>query len=186
MKTIYQTSERTIVWLGITISGIEAVEPLLERLSHLYNQDLDPSSPRKRRRYTMAEYTATGLPHHEHLSWNVLGDILSRPWFVRSWVIQEAALSKATPQILCGTHKLSWESILASGTWLLSMCYKSTPLIRRPTTVPALRSLKLLSELRQVGLPWDMTTLLNKTRRFRSSEPRDRVYSLYTKCRFLA
>ncbi|KAI3335918.1 heterokaryon incompatibility protein-domain-containing protein [Ustulina deusta] len=178
MKAIYKTSERTIIWLGTEISGIEAVGTLLEKLSRLYNHDLEPSGARKRRRYTIDEYEAADLPHPEDPLWNVLGDILSRPWFVRCWVIQEAALSKNAPQMLCGTYELSWECIIPSATWLLSMCYKLTPLHRRPTTVPALRSLKLFNELRQVGLPWDMTTLLNKARRFKASEPRDRVYSL--------
>lgn len=178
MRAIYQTSEGTIIWLGTKIPGIESVKPLLEKLSHLYHRDLDPGGTRKRRRYTMDEYKAIDLPHPEDLSWSILGDIFSRPWFVRAWVIQEAALSKVTPQVLCGTHKLSWELILTSGTWLESMCYKSSPLNLRPTTVVALRSIKLFGEIRHVGLPWDMTTLLNKTRRFKSSEPRDRVYSL--------
>ncbi|CAJ2508758.1 Uu.00g137840.m01.CDS01 [Anthostomella pinea] len=178
MKAIYQTSERTIIWLGAKIPGIGAVGTLLEKLSHLYNRDLERSGNRKRRRYTIDEYKAAGLPYHEDPSWDVLGDILSRPWFTRSWVIQEAVLSKVTPQMLCGTHELSWESILSSATWLASMCYKLTPLNLRPITVAALRSLKLFSELNQLGVPWDLTTLLNKTRRFEASEPRDRVYSL--------
>ncbi|RYC62822.1 hypothetical protein CHU98_g3382 [Xylaria longipes] len=171
-----------VAWIAFSISSVViggvAVGTLLEKLLRLYHQDLEPSGARKRRRYTMDEYEAADLPHPEDPSWNVFGDIISRPWFVRCWVIQEAALSKDVPQMLYGTHELSWESMISSGTWLVSMCYKLTPLYRRPTTVPALRSLKLFSELRQVGLPWDMTTLLNKARRFKASEPRDRVYSL--------
>ncbi|KAI1743029.1 heterokaryon incompatibility protein-domain-containing protein [Xylaria scruposa] len=178
MKAIYKTSARTIIWLGTKISGIEAVGTLLEKLSRLYNQDIEPDGVRKRRRYTMDEYEAIDLPHPKDPSWDVLGDILSRPWFVRCWVIQEAALSKDVPQMLCGEHELPWESIISSAAWLGSMCYKLTPLHRRLTTVPALRSLKLFSELRHVDLPWDMTTLLNKAIRFKASEPRDHVYSL--------
>ncbi|KAI0154258.1 heterokaryon incompatibility protein-domain-containing protein [Xylariaceae sp. FL1272] len=178
MKTIYKTSERTVIWLGPNIAAIEAVEPLLGQLSQLYNQDLDPRGPRKRQRYTVQDYITLDLPDHQDLSWSILGDILSRPWFVRSWVVQEAALSRVTPLVLCGTHLLPWDSILSSATWVLSMCYNLTPLSRRPTTVAALRSFKLFSELRQVGLPWDLTTLLNKARRSKSSEPRDRIYSL--------
>ncbi|KAI0436531.1 heterokaryon incompatibility protein-domain-containing protein [Xylaria telfairii] len=178
MWVIYKTSDRTIIWIGAKIPGVEAVEILLERLSQFYNQDLDPRGPRKRRRYTLEEYRMADLPHHEDPSWHILGEILSRPWFTRSWVVQEAALSKVTPLMLCGTYQLPWNSIVSSATWLLSICYRLTPLGRRPATIAAMRSLKLFNEFREVDLPWDITTLLNKTRRFKSSEPRDRVYSI--------
>jgi hypothetical protein len=58
------------------------------------------------------------------------------------------------------------------------MCYNLTPFNLEITNMPALRSLKLFNELKNVGLPWDLTTLLNKAIRFKASEPRDRVYSL--------
>ncbi|KAI6084372.1 heterokaryon incompatibility protein-domain-containing protein [Hypoxylon rubiginosum] len=176
MKAIYTTSERTIIWLGPRINGIEAVGNLLERLSQLYDQDIDPSGTRKRRRYTTDEHKAMDLPHYKDLSWVSLNYILSRPWFVRSWVLQEAVLSKVTPQMLCGTQELPWELILRSAAWLES--YLSGNWNIRSTAMPALRSLILFRESRQEGLPWDITTLLNKARWFKASEPRDRVYSL--------
>ncbi|KAH7231308.1 uncharacterized protein BKA55DRAFT_582181, partial [Fusarium redolens] len=43
--------------------------------------------------------------------------------------------------------------------------------------MPALRSLKFFSELVKFGLPWDLTTLLNKSIQSKASKPRDRVYS---------
>ncbi|KAI0454905.1 heterokaryon incompatibility protein-domain-containing protein [Xylaria acuta] len=178
MKAIYKASERTIIWLGADIPGIEAVETLLEKMTYLYNKDLSPSGSRKRRRYTIDEYKAANLPPPEHLSWGAFGEILSRPWFCRSWVIQEATFSRVSPRMLCGSYELPWRQILSSGTWLLSMCYRLTPLGSKSEIVLVLRSLKLFSELGQVGLPWDATTLLNKAIRFQTSEPRDRIYSL--------
>ncbi|KAI0205231.1 heterokaryon incompatibility protein-domain-containing protein [Astrocystis sublimbata] len=62
MKAIYRTSERTIIWLGTSIPGVEAIDVLLEQLSHLYKQDVDPSGTRKRRRYTAEEYMTIDLP----------------------------------------------------------------------------------------------------------------------------
>jgi hypothetical protein len=36
-------------------------------------------------------------------------DVLSRQWWTRGWVVQEAALSKRT-DIICGHHRISWQS----------------------------------------------------------------------------
>lgn len=178
MRDIYRTSERTIVWLGPDVSSLLKGVELLERLSLRYNQDLKVDGSRKRRRYTKDEYRLMDLPLPEESSWAALRYIFSRAWFTRSWVIQEAALSSISPHVICGSYELSWESIKLSGTWILSMCYRLTPLSLDETTLPALRSLKLFNELANVGLPWDLTTLLNKSIRFKASNPRDRIYSL--------
>ncbi|KAF4448948.1 heterokaryon incompatibility protein [Fusarium austroafricanum] len=180
MKHIYSLSLGTIIWLGTNVPNVETILSLVDRMSILYEQDLNPNGTRRRSRYTWDEYLSIGLPSAKDPAWIAFGQILSRPWFIRSWVIQEAALSKVPPQMICGTQELSWEKFVPAASWLLSMCYQFTPLnisLKSPT-IPALRSLKLFNELVQSTLPWDLTTLLNKSIRFKASEPRDKVYSL--------
>jgi heterokaryon incompatibility protein (HET) len=179
MKDIYQNSEGTIIWLGPEVSGIDATMMLTEMLSRLRHKDLSLNgSGRKRRRYTREEYKALNLPLKEDLSWKAFGEILSRPWFIRTWVIQEVVLSRIHPRVVCGSYELEWEKILDSAAWLTSMGHDLTPLSLDMKAWPALRSLNLFNELRIVGLPCDLTTLLNKAIRFKASDPRDRVYSL--------
>ncbi|KAJ4135292.1 hypothetical protein NW768_004914 [Fusarium equiseti] len=178
MKKIYSSSEGTIIWLGSDVRGIEAVPPLIKRLSIFYTEDMNPNGTRKRSRYTRAEYASLKLPSTEDPAWDALSAILSRPWFVRSWVIQETALSRNLPRIFCGTKELSWENLVSATLWILDISYDLTPLSRISRTVPALRSLKFFNELVTFGLPWDLTTLLNKSIQSTASEPRDRVYSL--------
>lgn len=179
MKDIYQKSEGTIIWLGPDIAGIETSAGLLEKMWVLHNNDQNLNGSRKRRPYTLDEYKATNLPPPEDQSWKVLGELLAVPWFVRTWVIQEAALSRAHPRMLCGSYELDWEKLLGSSSWMASMCYGFTPLAQDTKAWPALRSLSLFNDLKNVGLPWDLTTLLNKAIRFKATEPRDRVYSLF-------
>ncbi|RFN46935.1 heterokaryon incompatibility protein-domain-containing protein [Fusarium flagelliforme] len=161
MKDIYTSSEGTIIWLGSHVRNIERVPPLLERLSIFYNRDMNPDGTRKR-----------------NTAWIAFGSILGRPWFVRSWVIQETALSRRLPRIFCGTKELSWQNLVSATLWILDISYEYTPLSRIPRSVPALRSLKSFNELVTFGLPWDLTTLFNKAMQSTASEPRDRVYSL--------
>ncbi|KAJ4015526.1 hypothetical protein NW752_006986 [Fusarium irregulare] len=178
MKDIYASCKGTIIWSGTHVSGIETVPPLVERFSIFYAEDMNPDGTRKRSRYTRAEYEGLKLPPAHDTSWAALNNILCRPWFVRSWVIQETALSKHLPRIFCGTKELSWQSFVFATLWILDISYEFTPLSRTPANVPALRSLKFFNELLTFGLPWDLTTLLNKSIQSKASEPRDRVYSL--------
>lgn len=179
MKNIYQASEGTIIWLGPDIPGIDSTRDLMEKLSHMRHKDLDlRGSGRKRRRYTIEEYHSLDLQPAEDISWKAFGQLLSQPWFVRTWVIQEVVLSRVYPRMLCGSQELAWEKILDSAAWLTSMCYNLTPLSLDMTFWPALRSLNLFNDLRTTGLPCDLTTLLNKATRFKASDPRDKVYSL--------
>ena len=178
MKNIYASCKGTIIWLGSHVKGIETVPPLVERLSIFYAEDMNPNGTRKRSRYTRVKYEGLKLPSAQDTAWGALNDILCRPWFVRSWVIQETALSKYLPRIFCGTKELSWQSFVSATLWILDISYEFTPLSCTSANVPALRSIKFFNELLTFGLPWDLTTLLNKSIQSKASEPRDRVYSL--------
>ncbi|KAM0376659.1 hypothetical protein ACHAPY_007208 [Fusarium culmorum] len=147
-------------------------------MSSFHKEDINPTGTRKRSRYTKEEFLTLGLPEAQDSAWSAFGEILSRPWFIRSWVIQETALSKVPARMICGNDTISWEKLVPATSWLLSMCFHVSPLSLNPATLPALRSLKLFLELEQLGLPWDLTTLLNKAMRFKASDPRDRVYAL--------
>ncbi|RBR20100.1 uncharacterized protein FIESC28_05379 [Fusarium coffeatum] len=178
MKDIYASCKGTIIWLGSHVEEIETVPTLVERLSIFYAEDMNPDGIRKRSRYTRAEYESLKLPPAHDTAWDALNNILCRPWFIRSWVIQETALSRHLPRILCGTEELSWRSFVSATLWVLDISYEFTPLSRTPANVPALRSIKFFNELLTFGLPWDLMTLLNKSIQSKASEPRDRVYSL--------
>jgi hypothetical protein len=179
MREIFRKSEGTIIWLGPDIEDIETTSSLLEGMWRLHTEDQDPvNSSRKRRPYTSSELEATNLPSAGDISWKVLAELLSRPWFVRTWVIQEAVLSSVHPQILCGSYKLDWEKLLGACSWMRSMCYSITPLSHNVEAWTATRSLNLFNDLKNIGARWDMVTLLMRAMKFQASEPRDKIYSL--------
>ncbi|PQE13296.1 heterokaryon incompatibility protein [Rutstroemia sp. NJR-2017a BVV2] len=179
MREIYQKSERTTIWLGPEIKGIETTSSLLEKMWRLHIEDQDlVSGSRKRKPYTPSELEATNLPPARDRSWKVLVELLSRPWFVRTWVIQEAVLSSMHPQMLCGSYKLDWEKLLGACSWMRSMCYSITPISHNIEAWTATRSLNLFNDLKNIGGRWEMATLLMRAMGFQASEPRDKVYSL--------
>ncbi|CZR69694.1 uncharacterized protein PAC_19594 [Phialocephala subalpina] len=179
MREIYQKSEGTVVWLGPNILGIETTARLLEKMQCLHKEDQDPINGRRKRKfYTLTEFEAKTLPPAGDRSWKILAEILARPWFVRTWVIQEAVLSRVQPRMLCGSYELDWQKLLGSCSWMVSLCYRITPIFQYTDAWHAVRSLHLFNDLMNVGLPWDLETLINRAIRFKATEPRDKIYSL--------
>jgi hypothetical protein len=97
MDEIYRRADNVLIWLGEETKhshfGMEA-------LAFFSSKALSVSD-------------APWLKGPPELWHRGLHDIMTRPWFSRIWVVQEAALSrKAT--IICGTHEMSWTNDLTS------------------------------------------------------------------------
>ena len=56
------------------------------------------------RMYSDQNHAAFGLPGWNHDLWRHLRRLFELPWFVRTWIIQEVALSREDPVILHGQH----------------------------------------------------------------------------------
>ncbi len=54
------------------------------------------------------------------------GRLLKRPWFRRTWIIQELVLGKTLPQILCGSRAVSYGKFLATH-WVLPELLNGSP-----------------------------------------------------------
>lgn len=50
---------------------------------------------------------------------NAIGRLLRRPWFERTWVIQEVAMAKSA-KVVCGTKFAPWSSLIV-GAKMLSL-----------------------------------------------------------------
>jgi hypothetical protein len=94
MSRIYQLAHRVLVWLGPAKSnsmiGMHALAYFCR-----YIQDTRPASW-----LTLpGDLLAPGID-----------DILTRAWFERSWVVQEAAVAREV-QLICGSHSVSWPNL---------------------------------------------------------------------------
>lgn len=93
MPKIYQRAENVIIWLG---SESETSAVGMEILAFLSSETAD---------YSNAPW-ATNPPELCHAG---LQDIMSRAWFRRLWVVQEAALSQRAT-LTCGQRRIVWNS----------------------------------------------------------------------------
>lgn len=110
MPTIYERAARTVVWLGPSKTAALAVSLvsrlfLINRLSVAWKSNLsyeiDPPAARS------------------------LLDMLERPWFTRTWVVQEVVRAKDV-SILYGCESLSWSRL----SWFLQVVQRDNQLLQ--------------------------------------------------------
>jgi hypothetical protein len=115
MDAVYTGASETIIWLGKenehTISALQTIRQMAngaeekilgyarkQKLGDVFVAD-DPDLLMK-----------NGLPQMTSDDWLHLGDLYSRTWFSRVWMIQEVALSR-NPACLIGSQTIPWDSI---------------------------------------------------------------------------
>ena len=66
----------------------------------------------------LAENHRLGLPDFKPQAWDNFACFLNRSWLNRVWIIQEAALSRISPLILCGDVVFLWDRFSDTIDWL--------------------------------------------------------------------
>lgn len=103
MRKVFSAAFETIIWLGPAAGNTSvAAWNLLERHSSWALND------RRERDYTIPAKLEEDLLSFRGEFRDVEIDVLSRPWFKRLWVFQEAVLSR-TLSIQCGHRRISWD-----------------------------------------------------------------------------
>lgn len=103
MRNIFSIASETIIWLGPGAGNTSvAAWNLLERHSSWALND------RQERDHTIPAKLEEDLLSFRGEFRDVEIDVLSRPWFKRLWVVQEAVLSKNLC-IQCGHRRIAWD-----------------------------------------------------------------------------
>lgn len=118
MDLVYSGARETIVWLGEGTPAAERAMPKLEAMAGptagAEERILDWGRTQTFGDAFVADneeqLARNGLPPMTSNDWTDIGDIVSRAWFGRVWIIQEVALSR-NPTILIGPHALPWSTL---------------------------------------------------------------------------
>jgi len=68
--------------------------------------------------YSDRNHVASGLSEENHGLWRHLMRLFELPWFTRTWVIQDVALSREEPIVLHGQHGDPWNRLGWASSWL--------------------------------------------------------------------
>ena len=103
MGQIFKGARKVVVWLGEDYDDSRAGMQLAKQLLNIARyQPVSGLSP--------ADLETHGLPRRGHKRWIALSAILRRPWFWRTWVVQEVVLNPNV-EIVLGASTLSWDEL---------------------------------------------------------------------------
>lgn len=182
MRLIYHRADLVIAWLGLedeyTAAAFQLVQTIFTKhVSPDLSLDAEPEAI-----WDKQQMDAMGLPHFPSFPWEALARLFERPYFRRTWVIQEVVVASDII-IRCGSFTFSWESVeyiarslLATG-WIrvLKKVYGPDCI---PNYVQTIGNIKAsFSELKG-GPDIPLSLLLNASRRFGATDPRDKAIAL--------
>jgi hypothetical protein len=154
MGSIYETADHTVIFLGPLTPDAESVLSKAADLGSI-SEELAGNSE------------AVALAKR---------DILLRPWFKRTWVLQELVLSQ-DPWVQCGRLRAQWVSLCAL---LLGTKAAEGP-SRKPLHPPrtsSLHTLIAMNDARSRRKGNDLFELLRTRRGFEATDHRDIIYAL--------
>ncbi|CAI6097243.1 unnamed protein product [Clonostachys chloroleuca] len=185
MQDIYRRASTVDVWLGgpIEVDGKDlwAIPHLLEAAQKNLKRTQLPirHGTRDWVRFVLSnDWTTNG--DLEDKRWNAIIKslilMLQRPWFLRTWIIQEVALATHAV-VLCGQHSASWDDFYRAVSYAIDLDYFSNT---APEMYSSLRSIeKARTDMvqGQTLRPLDMFTSF---RIFLATDPRDKVFGVYS------
>lgn len=184
MGDVYKSAQRVVAWLGVHDRYTDNALGLLGKFAEIPKEQYsDPA-------YDVSSLILN-IPSE---SWEALSALLSRPYFIRAWVVQEVALAERLT-FLCGTKEVSWQKmvqfskfITTTRPWTLlsnhatrfasiedrfqSQHYKTH--VKFGSQIAALIETK--KRTADEDYPWQ--DLLMMGRQFDASDPRDRFYAM--------
>jgi hypothetical protein len=173
MKDIYLTAKEVLIWLGEECESDEAAFAILQKINEILDEDegFDLMTD-------MLSVTDRGLPLPWSPEWVSISQLLSRQWFQRVWVIQEAVVaSKAT--VLCGDLEMDW---LRFNRALKSLALQPMGVVlSRAMNSPGFQCLSAMRNFTKQPTVEEKLPLLMAlfmTRKFKATLAQDKIFAL--------
>jgi hypothetical protein len=122
MRYIYKRAECVIIWLGSPSSGLEAYHALFQRLTETAASTASP-------RHSLSSADDVNFdvkplpgstPGLSSPEWKVLIRLLSLPWFLRVWTLQEVAFAVKC-SLFYGPATIEWDVLCSAFTRLITL-----------------------------------------------------------------
>ncbi|EMT62726.1 Heterokaryon incompatibility protein 6, OR allele, partial [Fusarium odoratissimum] len=115
MHEIYSQAQEVLIYLGKSDPSVHGAIGSMRwldwKLMPLYARQFLLSSNIGMARFFVERWTDMKPMNPEDFNWDALINLLTRPWFQRTWVIQEAVIPQHA-QVICGDQSISWAKFL--------------------------------------------------------------------------
>jgi hypothetical protein len=166
IKDIFEKAERVLIWLGEEGDDSQHAISVAGELAQAY-RDVElrgNGAPKAFGRFDMLS---------EQPRIRALGQLVTRQWFRRVWVIQELAVSRDA-LVLCGTESISWDDLLRA----LSVQDSLNLYLADHEVNACVFNLQNTRQMYRAGVREDLLTILNRHRAFISTDPRDKIFGI--------
>ncbi|QGI65186.1 hypothetical protein CEK26_009137 [Fusarium fujikuroi] len=160
MGDIYKSARQVVVWLGDAADDSHLV------FQHINDESIADSS-----------HNGPAPPEVKRRAWNTL---VRRPWFFRTWVIQEIALAKRAV-MMCGDEATPWRDMEISWKADFSNGAKGLSSSRGGEGDHPIKGFDPDSHvwsLRMLGVGSDPMSILRYSRVCQTTEIRDKIYGI--------
>jgi len=201
MYEIYSKASKVVAYLGTEADGSDNVPGLLQKIFESAQNEMFGGTDEKLKRLYCTPWSlqSSGLPPAEDPGWEALRKFLSRPWFFRVWILQEAVAARNL-EILCGRWGAPAEFIFAGLMICISHRFPTMNFSLEkslPWEVPNIKGCAQVTLMHQLGVcrrtmrnshqkkrnEWALMEALERSRYASSSDPRDRVFALLNLCK---
>ncbi|PIB02416.1 hypothetical protein CB0940_01468 [Cercospora beticola] len=182
MGEIFLNARKVLVWLGDHYDDSQAGMQLAEQLRLLCGSAHPKSS-----------LDTPGLPRRGDRKWKALAAILRRPWFWRTWIVQEIVLNPVVELVLGGSTLLwddleaivslldepsaaQWHQDPTASAWELP--FSRINRIRRRHQQLHATAVSLRKPQADQANDMDLLDLLLMSRDLGATDPRDKVFAL--------
>jgi hypothetical protein len=175
MGKIYASAQKVVIWLGDEQNnsnraielGKKIAEGIEENGANIVGVILDnPQS--------------LGLPKWQDKTWHALGLLLRRPWFERTWTVQEVVKAR-TAIVKCGKCSISWERLSSVASVIDFETMRPSGTTGKSSGSPT-HHIRLINALR-AGQP-DPVDLLIGAQNYRATDARDKIYAFLSLSNF--
>ena len=159
MGDIYQRALKVLVWLGQAEDYSDLAMDLIANMGHIDLNNIPE----------MIEDRDT------RKAWDALLQLFRRPWWTRSWVLQEIAVALSDPLVGCGYKWLPWNKFRLAHD-LMVKSVSSRVLQTPPHTFTILCTIR--DHRREMHPALRIGDLLQETIAFEATKPVDKVFAL--------
>lgn len=202
MHAIYASAKAVVIYLGIpdrhSVIAMKFAASLdyakyMREVKDTWGMGRKGESMWRRKTYIFNPDTDVGLQVSEETA-TALVEFLSRPWFTRVWVQQEATASLFT-QVVCGRDTVEWNQLFALA-WIFLPGYTSKWPEYLPYTLASVQSKANavngmhVARVRVFRDEHDnianghngLAYLLRDAHMYESTDPCDKIFALYNRC----
>lgn len=180
MRDIYQHAERVLVWLGEEDADSVVGFPLIPKLLQASRHQAEAGDLREYISMNIFTRMKYSLPLSPQDGFDAFFNLLARPYFRRSWVIQEVAVS-SDPLILVGDACAPWNDFAAAIHYIFRLSVEGYYAGLHPHSA-GFKQARTMEGVRQdfaSGVERKLLGLLQLYRDSFVTDPRDRIFAFW-------